>query len=96
MQKEFHSREIRAAAGRLARLSSQFQEIRTQDLLRVKKDAETLSSETANAIRDKTRMLEKNILSISDSISACAKALYEFARKVESADAEAKAMIVSK
>ncbi len=90
---DYNTREIRAAARRLDDISDDLSGIRNRSVNRVSNGAKPLRGDTANALEDQLQALRDEIKSLERGLEGCSAALYEFARRLDIADAKAKSLI---
>ena len=90
---EYNTSEIRAAARKIDNLADQLQSVRTSKVTKASSNAKPLKGETANALQNQLDSLSADILSVRKNLDQCAAELYDFARRLDIADAKAKAMV---
>ena len=92
---KYNTSEIRAAARKIDNLADQLQSVRTSKVTKVSSNAKPLKGDTANALQNQLDSLSADILSVRKSLDQCAAELYDFARRLDIADAKAKAMVAN-
>ena len=92
---KYNTSEIRAAARKIDNLADQLQSVRTSKVTKVSSSAKPLKGETANALQNQLDSLSADILSVRKNLDQCAAELYDFARRLDIADAKAKAMVTN-
>ena len=92
---DYNTREIRAAARRLDDIADDLSGIRNRSVNRVSNAAKPLRGDTANALEDQLQDLKDEIHKLERGLDSCSAALYDFARRLDIADAKAKSLIGS-
>lgn len=92
---EYNTREIRAAARKLDNIADKLQRVKTSEITRISSNAKPLRGDAANALQDQLESLSSEVMALKKSLDACAIDLYNFARRLDIADAKAKESINS-
>ena len=92
---EYNTSEIRAAARKLDSIADQLQTLKSTNVSRISREAKPLKGDTANALQNQLDSLASDILTLKKGVDQCAAELYEFARRLDIADAKAKALIAN-
>ena len=90
---EYNTSAIRAAARRLDSIADQLQSIKNSNVSRISSNAKPLKGDTANALQNQLESLASDVMTLKKGIDRCAADLYEFARRLDIADAKAKALV---
>ena len=93
---EYNTPAIRAAARKLDSIADQLRTIRSSNVSRVSSGAKPLKGDTANALQDRLESLASDVAALQKGVGQCAAELYEFARRLDIADAKAKALVSGK
>ena len=90
---EYNTAQIRAAARKLDNIADQLQTLKSTNVARICRNARPLKGDTATALLEQLEKLANEIMNLKKGADQCAAALFEFARQLDIADAQAKAMI---
>jgi len=93
---EYNTREIRAAARNIDSISAQLQSLKNSNVVRISGKTKSLKGDTADALQRQLESLANEILALKKGLDSCSADLYDFARRLDIADAKAKALVNSK
>ena len=92
----YNTEEIRAAARNLDNTADQLQTLKSGSMTKISSDARPLQGDMATALQDQLETLGNEILNLKKGVDQIATTLSDFAKKLDIADAQAKAMIQSR
>lgn len=95
MQK-YNTEEIRAAAQNLTNTADQLQTLKTGNMTKISSDAEPLQGDMATALQERLETLGNELLNLKKGVDQVATTLFDFAKKLDIADEQAKAIIQSR
>ncbi len=92
---EYNTREIRAAARNLDHIADQLKSLESTNIVRISSNAKPLRGDTAVALKNQLESLANEIQALKRTVNSCSNDLYEFARRLDIADAKAKSLVKS-
>ena len=90
---DYDTAAIRAAARKLDNIANSVNSIRSKDIKAVQSTVKSLKGDSVSALDEAADELGSELNSMRKGLESCADALYDFARRLDEADARAKAMM---
>ena len=93
---DYNTREIRAAARKIDKIANQLAALKSKNIPKMLQNTKSMKGETISAIQSQLDEMSGMIQSMTKSLNNSAEALFAFARRLDEADAKAKALINTK
>ena len=92
----YNTEEIRAAARNLNNIADQLQTLKSGSMTKISSDAKPLQGDMATALQEELEKLGNELLNLNKGVDQVATTLFDFAKRLDIADEQAKAMIQSR
>ena len=92
----YNTEEIRAAARNLNNIADQLQTLKSGSMTKISSDAKPLQGDMATALQEELEKRGNELLNLKKGVDQVATTLFDFAKRLDIADEQAKAMIQSR